>query len=84
MKVNLVRIGNSRGIRIPKPLLQQCGIAETVELLVRKNQIVLRASRRPRAGWDEAFRRMHAAGDDAPLMPDALPSTTWDRTEWTW
>ena len=64
MKTRIVRIGNSQGVRIPKPLLEQSGLGEEVELEVRADEIVIRAGSRPRAGWEEAFRSMADAGDD--------------------
>lgn len=84
MKVNVVRIGNSRGIRIPKPLLEQCHIGNTVELEVRGDHLVLRPADRARAGWEEAFRRMADEGDDALIDREAWPVARWDQTEWHW
>jgi antitoxin MazE len=71
MKASLVQIGNSRGVRIPKPLLGQTGLRDQVEIEVRGQQLVIRAAKAPRAGWGEAFARMAAAGDDAMLDPEA-------------
>lgn len=84
MKANLVRIGNSRGIRIPKTLLEQCPLGETVELDVEKDHLVIRPARKPRGGWEEAFRRMAQQGDDTLLDRESLTRTRWDRTEWEW
>jgi antitoxin MazE len=56
MKVELVRIGNSRGIRIPKPVLEQCGFRDTVELRVENDRVVIAPGRTPCEGWEEAFR----------------------------
>lgn len=84
MKVNVVRIGNSQGIRIPKTILQQCHLTDALELEVQGNRLVLRSASRPRAGWEDAFRRMHTHGDDALLDQGSLPAIKWDRTEWQW
>ena len=84
MKTNVIRIGNSKGIRIPKTLLEQCSLAETVELKVEDNHLVVRSTEKPRSGWDEAFRRMAQEQDDALLDRDFLASTGWDRTDWEW
>jgi len=84
MKTNVVRIGNSRGIRIPKTLLEQCRLSETVELEAGKDGLVIRPARKPRSGWDEAFRRMAERKDDALLDREFLSPTEWDRTEWEW
>ena len=84
MKTNIIRIGNSRGIRIPKTLLEQCRLGDTVELAVRNDHLVVRSARRPRAGWEEAFRRMAQEGDDKFIDKEFLSATQWDRTEWEW
>lgn len=74
MKLRVVRIGNSRGIRIPKALLDRLRIADTVEATVRANRIVITPTKKEaRAGWEEAAAAMHAAGDDEMFLPDAFP-----------
>ena len=83
MKSRIVRIGNSQGIRIPKPVLEQAGLCDEVEIDVRGTTLVIRPARRPREGWDAAFRDMAARGDDALLDRD-LPSSKWDEEEWEW
>jgi antitoxin MazE len=81
-KTRLVRIGNSRGIRIPKVLIEQLGLAGDVELSVQADRLVVRPLRHPREGWDEKAREMHERGDDR--MIDDFPPTTWDLEEWEW
>jgi antitoxin MazE len=84
MKAKLVRIGNSRGIRLPKSVIEQAGLGDEVELDVRGNQVVIRAKLDPREGWEEACRRMHECGDDE-LIDGPLPSLTkFDDEEWEW
>ena len=58
MRAQIVQIGNSQGIRLPKALLEQTGLSGEVELKARDNEIVIRPLRKPREGWDEAFRAM--------------------------
>jgi antitoxin MazE len=84
VRTRIVRIGNSQGIRIPKPLLEQAGIADRVELEVQDGQIAIRPARNARAGWAERFAAMAAAGDDR--LPDGaqLAATAWDAEEWEW
>jgi antitoxin MazE len=82
MKAKIIRIGNSQGIRIPKPLLEQTGLSEDVELEVRADEIVIRSARSPRADWAAAFEKMAQAGDDV-LLEEAT-ETDWDREEWEW
>lgn len=82
MKTRIVRIGNSRGIRIPKPLLEQARLREEVELEVQDNRLVISSVDQPRAGWEAAFRALAAAADDQLLDP-GVP-TAFDRSEWEW
>lgn len=83
MKTDLVSIGNSRGIRIPKPIIEQCGFGSTVELRVEKDRLIITPERRAREGWAKAFRAAGpAATDEVPL--DSLPPNTFDRDEWKW
>jgi antitoxin MazE len=73
MKLSVVRIGNSKGIRIPKPLLDQCQITEAVDLKIEGKRIVLTPVKsKPRQGWAAEAVRMHEAGDDALLIPDVF------------
>jgi antitoxin MazE len=84
MKTRIVRIGNSRGVRIPKPLLEQTGLRGEVEIVAENGSLVIRPARKPREGWDEAFREMARRGDDA-LLDDVPPSLSrWDEDEWEW
>ena len=82
MRANLIRIGNSRGIRIPKPLLEQAGLGATVELLAEKGRLVIRPDRSPRQGWEEAFAAVAEHGDDGALLGKI--ANAFDRDEWTW
>ena len=84
MRSRIVKIGNSQGIRLPKPLLDQTGIIEDVELEVDKNRIVIRPLTNARAGWDAAFKAMADAGDDAMIDDADAISNSWDETEWEW
>lgn len=84
MKTNIVRIGNSQGIRIPKALLEQTGLCDEVELIVRDDSLIIRPIREPRAGWAEVFQEMARCGDDT-LLDDTTPSlSSWDEDEWEW
>lgn len=64
MKTNVIHVGNARGIRIPKALLEQCRLQDEVEIEVQGNPLVIRRIAKPRSGWEDAFRRMHELGDD--------------------
>ncbi len=82
MKTRLVRIGNSRGIRLPKPLIAQAGLVDEVELHVRDGAIVIERSATPRVGWAQAAREMHDCLEDSLLDPPA--ATHFDEKEWEW
>jgi antitoxin MazE len=78
----IVRIGNSRGIRIPKTLLDEADLPDEVELHAQPGRLVVQAARRPRSGWAAAAKRMRARDDDVLL--DEPTTTTFDREEWKW
>ena len=81
VKARIVAIGNSQGVRIPKPLLEHAGLAGDVELHAESGRIVIAAARRPRAGWAEAAAAIHARGEDG-LLETASPA--FDAEEWEW
>ncbi len=83
MKTELVRIGNSRGVRIPKPIIEQCGLGDEVELQIEENRIVISAGRVPRKGWDDAFRAAQPSESD-PLLLGLVPANEFDHEEWKW
>jgi antitoxin MazE len=83
MKAKIVRIGNSQGLRIPKPLLEQTGLAGVVEIQVKDQSLVISSVDCRRAGWEAAFEAMAERGDDRLLDELAVPST-WDESEWEW
>ena len=84
LKTRLSKIGNSQGIRIPKIIIEQLGFGDEVELEVQAEQLVVRAVHAPRAGWDEQFQAMAAAGDDHLLDAGTPSLTQWDEVEWEW
>jgi antitoxin MazE len=82
VKTRIVRIGNSRGIRVPKTLLDQAQLPEDVELQAEPGRLIVRAARQPRAGWADAAKIMRARADDQLTLPSA--GTAFDRDEWKW
>ena len=71
MLTTIRKMGNSQGVLIPKPLLQQVGLADQAEMRVEGDALVLRRPKAaPRTGWAEASRRLAEAGDDALVLPD--------------
>ena len=84
MKLKIVAIGNSRGVRLPKSLLEQAGIEGDVEVEVDGNTLILRSKKKgPRQGWEKAFQVMSEQGDDELLDSKSMASA-WDQEEWEW
>jgi len=85
MKTKIIRIGNSQGVRIPKPLIEESGITGEIEMILRDNEIVLRAAETTRKDWDASFEKMAEQGDDILLDQEEIEvPSDWDETEWTW
>jgi antitoxin MazE len=83
MKLDLVRIGNSRGIRIPKPIIDQLGFDSSVDVRIERNRLVIAPERRPRQGWAEAFAAAGSSENDE-LLIDSAVENDFDREEWKW
>ena len=81
MKTKLVPIGNSRGVRLPKPLIEQAGLGDEVELQVRQGAIIITSIAAKREGWAEAARLIHQRQEDQLL--DSAP-TKFETAEWEW
>ena len=81
-KTRIVQIGNSKGIRVPKVLLEYAQLPNEVELQAEHGRLIVRAAQGPRAGWAEAAKAMHARGDDQLL--DDTTSSQFDDKEWRW
>jgi antitoxin MazE len=81
MKTRLVRIGNSRGLRLAKPLIEQLGFEDEVEMRTEGGALVIRPVRSARAGWAEAAAQLTAAGEGGL---DQGFATRFDAEEWEW
>jgi len=82
MKARLVRIGNSRGVRLPKPLIEEAGLTEDVELQVQEGKIVISRVSRVREGWAQAAKKLATREEDRLL--DEPTATHFDIEEWNW
>ena len=82
IRTRFVQVGNSRGLRIPKVVIDQLGLGGEVEIAIQRDRLVIQSASRRRAGWDQEFRRMAEQGDDALL--DRPRPTEWEKTEWEW
>jgi len=72
MEVQIISIGNSKGIRLPKVILEKYNLDDKLELEMKDDCIVLKPLKTPRLGWDEAFKKMNAQKDDELLIPDVF------------
>ncbi len=79
VRAKLVKIGNSRGVRLAKPLLEAAGLADEVEIEAAPGVLTIRPAAHPRAGWAEAAVAVASEG-----LVDAMTSTRFDDEEWTW
>jgi antitoxin MazE len=84
VKTRIIKIGNSQGIRIPKPILEQLGFSEEVELEILPDQLIVRSPHLARHDWEEQFKAMAEAEDDQLLDDETLTLTEWDEREWEW
>ena len=82
MQVPVIAIGNSKGIRLPKAILEQLKILDKVEMEVENQQIILKPiSETPRNGWADAYKKMHEVHEDLLLLKDDLSTEAF---EWEW
>lgn len=83
MRVQIIKIGNSKGLRIPKAVLEQVNFGEEAELEIQDGLLILRnPAQTSRAHWDEAFKAMRSNNDD--ILLDDLHESEWDRKDWQW
>ncbi|MCU1327286.1 MAG: peptidase [Bryobacterales bacterium] len=83
MITRITRIGNSRGIRIPKLLLEQCGLTDVVELKVEGDTLRLSKGQTVRHGWEDAFRKAGDATSDELLL-EGMGANAFDVDDWQW
>jgi antitoxin MazE len=80
MELSVINIGNSKGIRLSKTILEKYNIHDKIELILEKEFIVLKPKTEPRKDWEKAFQKMHENGDDQLLMNDVFDDETFE--EW--
>lgn len=81
MELSIIKIGNSKGFRLPKTILERYNISDKIEMILEKGQIVLRPISEPRKGWDKAFKKMNEEGDDQLLFEDVFEDENFE--EWS-
>jgi len=82
MKTRLIQIGNSRGVRLPKLVIEEAGLNDEVELQVREGAVIIRPLRAPRSGWEDAARAFRSSSGG--LLLDPPTPTHFDEEEWEW
>lgn len=80
MDVSVIQIGNSKGIRLSKHLLERYNIKDTIEMTLENGYIVIKPKASPRKGWEAAFKKMHESGDDKAVMNDVFEDENFE--EW--
>ncbi|WLD23967.1 AbrB/MazE/SpoVT family DNA-binding domain-containing protein [Flavobacterium dauae] len=81
MELSVINIGNSKGIRLSKTILEKYNINEKIELILEKGYIILKPKTEPRKDWEKAFKKMHENGDDQLLMDDIFEDENFE--EWS-
>jgi len=81
MLINLIKIGNSKGIRIPSYIIKECNIKDKIELEIAENTITIRAVENPRADWESGFQKMHKNKDDKLVIDEEIDINAGD---WEW
>lgn len=81
MEISVINIGNSKGIRLPKLILEKYSISDKIELIMESGYFILKAKSEPRKNWEESFKMMHENGDDQLLMDDVFEDENFE--EWS-
>jgi len=72
MEISVIKIGNSKGLRLSKTLIEKYNIKDKVELILEKGYIILKPITKPRKGWENQFKKMSEEGDDQLLFDDVF------------
>ena len=85
MKIQIIKIGNSKGIRIPKNVLNDCGFDNSAEMLVKDNKLILSPVKKSRKGWEKAFETASKKKTKDKVLEDFENMTDqWEEKEWKW
>ena len=81
MELSIIKIGNSKGFRLSKTLIEKYNIKDKVEIILKKDYIILKPISTPRKGWETAFKEMNENGDDQLLFNDIFDNEDFEK--WT-
>lgn len=84
MNLDLIDIGNSKGIRLPKPVIEACGIDKHLQLVIEDGKIIITPLKSLRAGWNDAFKKARADKPDSVVSEFSEISNDFDQNDWTW
>ncbi len=85
MKTKVIKIGNSKGVRIPRHILEQSGLKNEVEIEVKDKKLILKPTTKARENWNAAFQEMAKNRGDILLDKESLENlNSWDKEEWEW
>ncbi|MFN3849765.1 MAG: AbrB/MazE/SpoVT family DNA-binding domain-containing protein [Spirosomataceae bacterium] len=84
MTVDVIKIGNSKGIRLSKTIIEQYNIGEQVEIIFRNDEIVLRPKTKVREGWADTIRLANSVNNDTILDEFSQINNRFDEEEWEW
>lgn len=79
MELSIIKIGNSKGIRLSKSIIKQLGIKDRVELIVKNDQLIIKPISKVRDGWEDQFEQMAKLNDDQLLVPDIFDDETIEK-----
>lgn len=79
LEVQIVQIGSSKGVRIPKRIIDRIGFKDHAVAIATDTSLTLKPSLKPRDGWEADFKRCHSRGDDGLMIPDTLDADEWDK-----
>lgn len=80
METAIIKIGNSKGLRLSKTILDKYNIKDKVEIILEMGQIILKPIEAPRQNWEKAFEKMRKEGDDKMLLNDIFNDESFE--EW--
>jgi len=83
IKLELIRIGNSKGLRLPSWLIDTLGFEKTINVVIGETELVLSPEKKKREGWDQSFQKMAKNSDDI-LLDQEFVESEWDKEEWAW
>jgi len=84
MTIKLIKIGSSRGVRLPKKLIEKFNFGDELEMEIRKDGLLLKKSSNPRRGW---YQNIHKELKNEGFTEDLIPGSfknEFDESDWQW